>query len=501
VSSLDSSFGAVKQMSMQATLVKEEGAYKIIVPLDPESARRIIGRIPELLKEADSIEEVGDNYIVVRIPRLIGSRRARLDYKLYETEDTILFIAKGRVDSLIIAVDVVDTGEGAHIVVSGGGAGGAAKVAGKIVKSVAEAVARRLQEAAPGLAVSEADNQLAALERQPPTSTTLVYFDSFTPVHNVALEAAQRLLALLGFYDYLVEVTDYEGRYLLRMVIRGNKITGLYASVEADKFKGEQVLSLASRPPSYRVKIKAWSLTGSSESYLYAPETIYSNGSHQVYWLGGASKLEYGLSSNSYAIVSRYEALIFDPSGGERMVRGLRSIVGDMDFIHYIVISAAEPDTVEAVNAIMSKAKKAITIATSYNAAVLASAIPLSRIKPVSLREQTLPLGNTQLYLIPSKAREPPALTMYDEKSRTLFAGVVLGAISPPGLWRLFVEDLADYEDMLWGYVKHAVDRQALKDWLEKISTLDIEILAPKHGPILKGKANVERILSVLAGW
>jgi carbon monoxide dehydrogenase subunit G len=488
-------------MSMRATLTQEEGAYKIIVPLDPESARRLIGRLPELLKGVSNVEEVGDNYIVVKVPRLIGSRRARLDYRIYETEDTILLVAKGRVDSLIIAVDVVDTGEGAHIVISGGGAGGAAKIAGKIVRDVAEAIAKKLEEASPKVEIQESDNQLAALERQPPANTTLVYFDSFTPVHNVALEAAQRLLALLGFDDYLVEVSDYEGRYLLRMVIRGNKITGLYAETEADRFQGEQVLSLASRPPSYRVRIKAWSLTGSSEAYLYAPEVIYSNGGHQVYWLGGSSRLEYGLSSNTYAIVSKYEALVFDPSGGDRVVRGLRSVIADLDSIHYIVLSAAEPDTVEAVSAIASKAKKAIALATAYNAAILASTISLNRVKPVPLREQTIPLGDTQLHLIPSRAREPPTLTMYDERSRTLFTGVTLGAVSPPGLWTLFAEDLTVYEDMMWSYVKYAVNRQALKDWLERVSTLDVEVLAPKHGPILRGKTNVERILSILAGW
>ncbi len=488
-------------MSLQVALTQEEGAYKIVVPLDPESARKVIGKLPDLLKGAPNVEEVGENYVVLRVPRLIGSRRARLDFKIYETEETTLLIAKGRVDSLILAVDVVDTGEGAHIVVSGGGAGGAAKIAGRIVKHIAESIAKRLQESTPKTDIEEADNQLAALEKQPPSSTTLVYFDSFTPVHNVVLEAAQRLLALLGFDDYLVEVTDYEGKYLLRMVIRGNKITGLYAEVEADRFRGEQVLSLASRPPSYRVRIRAWSLTGSSEAYLYAPEVIYSNGGHQVFWLGGSSRLEYGLSSNTYAILSKYEAAVVDPSGGERILRGLRNIIADLDNIHYVILSAAEPDTIEAVGAVTEKAKKSIVLATSYNAAVLASTIPINRLKPIPLREQVIPLGDTKLHLIPSRAREPPTLTVYDERSRILFTGVTLGAVSPPGLWTLFAEDLTVYEDMMWSYVKYTVNRQALKDWLERVTTLDVEVIAPKHGPILRGKANVERIFSILAGW
>ncbi|ABM80124.1 MBL fold metallo-hydrolase [Hyperthermus butylicus] len=482
---------------------REEGAIKLIVPLDPESVRKLIGRITDFIKNAKNVEEVGENYVVIRVPRLIGSRRARLDFKIYETDETVILVAKGRTDSLILAVDIIDTGEGSHIVVSGGGAGGAAKIASDIVKYVAEGIARKIEGTSPKIDLVDADNKLAALEVPLPASTTLVYYDSFTPIRNVAFEAAQRLMALLGYDDYLAEVSDYSGRYLLRMVLRGNRITGLYAEVEGDKFTGDRVLSIAVRPPSYRVRIKAWSLTGSSEAYLYEPEKLFDDNGHQVYWIGGAARLEYGgLAANTYVVVSGYEAAIIDPSGGERLLRAIRNVVADLDEVRYILLSSAEADAMEALDALVARAKKASIAAPAYWVAVLAAYITApGQLQPLPTREVSLQLGDSKLLVIPSRARGAPTLTIYDERSRTLFTGVTLGAVSPPGLWNMYVDDIDTYEEMVRSYVLHTADKTALKEWLERITTLDIEAIAPKHGPIVRGRNMVERILSTIAKW
>ncbi|HID41119.1 MAG TPA: hypothetical protein EYP33_03070, partial [Pyrodictium sp.] len=82
-------------------------SIRLTVALDSESVRKLLGRVTELLKGIPSVDEVGESYIVVKVPRLLGfgTRRIRLDVKVYETDETILLVMKGDTDSLVIAID------------------------------------------------------------------------------------------------------------------------------------------------------------------------------------------------------------------------------------------------------------------------------------------------------------------------------------------------------------------------------------------------------------
>jgi glyoxylase-like metal-dependent hydrolase (beta-lactamase superfamily II) len=492
-------------MSLKPAVSIEKGAAKIVVALDPESVRKMIN-IVELLKGAEPLEEIGSTYMVLRVPRLarfMGYRRARLDYKVYEAGDASILVAKGGVDSLILAIDIIDTGEGAHIVVSGGGAGGAAKVVDSLVKHVAEKLAEKIESASPLVELVPEDNKLASLTAVLPGTATLSYYDSFTPVRNTVLEAAQRVLAILGPDDYLVEVSDYRGSYLLRLVLRGNRVTGIYAEVEGEKAEGSKALSIAARPPGYRVRIKAWSLTGSAQVFLFEAEPLYVEENHKVYWIGGSAKPDYGgIVSNSYIILSGYEALVMDPSGGEYFVRGLRNVVQDLEQLKHIVVSAAEADIGIALQFLVEKAPHATINASPYWGSVLAPILPNpGQVNIVPARTTPLHIGDGEVTLIPNRARGVVSLSLYDPRSRILFAGNALGAVSPPGLWNIFVENLEEYTEMVRAYLWSSADMDELRKWLEEIQGLDIAVLAPRHGPLLRGKEKVAHLLETISKW
>jgi len=478
-------------------------SIRLTVALDSESVRKLLGRVTELLKGIPSVDEVGESYIVVKVPRLLGfgTRRIRLDVKVYETDETILLVMKGDMDSLVIAIDILDTGEGSHILVSGGGGGRVSKLVNEFVKSIAEGISKRIEASQSRINLVSADNSLAALEEPLPPVTTLVYYDSFTPVSNVLTEAALRLTAVLGYDDYLAEVKDYKSRYLLRFVLRGNKVTGIYAEINGKKAKGEQAIIIAQRPPGHRVRIKAWSLTGSSEALLYEPEPIYESTGHRVYWVGGKTRPEYGgIAPNTYIIIDNYEAAIINPSGDERLLRGLRNLIGDMDYVRYILLTHAEADVAEGLRAVASKVNRANILATSYWAGLLASAARevAGKLAILPARETELELGSTKLLIIPARTRGAPVVSIYDPTAKVLFTGNVLGAVSPPGLWSIYVDDFDAYLDMVKSYVSYTAESRPLREWLERVTSLDIEVLAPHHGPMLTGRARVRKLLSDL---
>jgi len=476
----------------------------LIIPLDAESVKRLLGNAAALLKNAPGVEEVGDDYVVVTVPRLfgLGRRRVKLSLRTYEAQEAVLIVMRSGIDSIVIAMDIVDTGEGTHIVVSGGGSGHVAKLVDDIVEAVRRNVAERIAAAHPKVEIVESDNRLAALEEPLPPRTTLVYYDSFTPVRDVPEEAGLRLLAVMGIDDYLAEVTDYRGVYLARFVLRGNKLTGAYAEIGGKKAYGEEALALARRPPGHRVKVKAWSLTGSSEILLYEPEQIAVKGDHSLYWIGGSAKLEHGgLAPNAYVVTDNYEALIVDPAGGERMVNTVRGIVGDVEQIRYILATSAEADVDEGLRSLADIAIRAAFVLPSYWGAQLTSVNwdLAPRVQMLPERETKIRLGKSELLVIPSRSRGAPVASIYDPVTKTLITGPVLGVVTPPGMWSVRIDNLDDYIDSVKSYVRHTNCSIEFHRWLERIKKLDIEVLAPRYGPILEGRENVKKLLDVLS--
>ena len=476
----------------------------LIIPLDAESVKKLLGNVAALVKGAPGIEEVGDDYVVVSVPRLfgLGRRRVKLSLRVYEAQEAVLIILRSGIDSIVIAMDIVDTGEGTHIVVSGGGSGSVAKLVDGIVDAVRRNVADRINSAHPRIDLVESDNRLAALEEPLPPRTTLVYYDSFTPVRDVPEEAGLRLLAVMGIDDYLAEITDYRGMYLARIVLRGNKLTGAYAEIGGRKARGDEALALARRPPGHRVRVKAWSLTGSSEILLYEPEQIAVKGDHSLYWIGGSAKLEHGgLAPNSYVIVDNYETVIVDPAGGERMAHTVRGIVGDMEQIRYIVATSAEADVDEGLRSLANLAIRAAVVLPSYWGAQLTSVNwdLAPRVQMIPERETRIQVGKNELIVIPSKSRGAAVMSIYDPVTKTLITGPVLGVVTPPGMWSVRIDSLDDYIDSVKSYVRHTNCSIEFHKWLERVRKLDIEILAPRYGPILEGRDNVRRLFDSLA--
>lgn len=474
---------------------------RLIVPLDPESVKRLVGNVAVLLKGAPGVEEIGDDYVIVSVPRLLGlgHRRIKLGLNIYETEEVILIVMRSGVDSIVVAVNIIDTGEGTHIVVGGGGSGRVARLVDSIINAVKKGIMERIEAAKPQVQLTPEDNKLAALQEPLPPRASLVYYDSFTPVRDVPHEAALRVVAMLGIDDYLVELTDYRGTYLARLVLRGNRITGAYAKRGNQEATGEQALALAKHPPGHRVGLRAWSLTGSTEALLYEPELLAGDKNHSIYWVGGPARLDYGgLAPNSYIIVDNYEAAVIDPFGDDRIVRSLRLTVADLSQVKHVVVTSLEAGAESGVELLSRMLPSADFMATSYWASQIASRGAATRVSMLPSRRSTIKLGKAELLAIPAPARGAATVSIYDKQTATLITGPVMGAVTPPGLWAIRASDLEEYSLAVKDYVFYSVCPREFIAWVDEVMRLDVERLAPRYGPVLEGRREVRSLLEEL---
>jgi len=147
----------------------------------------------------------------------------------------------------------------------------------------------------------------------------------------------------------------------------------------------------------------------------------------------------------------------------------------------------------------MSINSKAILVTTSKGAKMAQTfyKVPEERINVVHDQE-TISLGGKTLRFIEAPMLHwPETMFTYLEESKILFPCDFFGSHVAKGLYDDEVEDLIVHAQRYWGEIMMPFRIMAQKA-LEKIRDLEIEIIAPSHGPIHR---NTERILNAYKKW
>ena len=477
---------------------------QFILSLSPAEARRLLGSLRDMLRRVSVVDEVGSNYVTVVVPKgRRGTEKVRLLMDIYETENSTAAILYSDTDMMFIDITAARQGVQTAITVTCQGVGRVERIIDTFGNELANLVRTRLESAYPSTDINEEDNKLAALEKSPPLLTTLVYYDSFIPVFNVVLESALSVLSALGPDHYLVEVESLDERepFTLRLVVRENKVTGLYAELPGQRLRGDSVL-YANFPLARRVNVKAWALYGGRETVVYAPLEIASSGDHRVYWVSvkGCAACG-GLLSNSFMVVDRREAVLVNPAAlEERHIVHIEELLEGLENLRHIVLTHVEADLIAGIETILSHNPRVYIHAPPYHASLLNSAVRQisANIKTLPLRESETNTGRTRLLVLEGAASSPHNIALYDPASKVLFAGVTLGSITPPGLWAPFVSDVEEYLKTVAPYVTHLVNIGKLRAWTEKVSKLDVEIIAPHYGPLVIGRDEVRSVIARL---
>jgi len=147
----------------------------------------------------------------------------------------------------------------------------------------------------------------------------------------------------------------------------------------------------------------------------------------------------------------------------------------------------------------MSKNNTASLIATSRGAKMAQTyyMVPAERIQ-IANDQETISLGGKTLRFVEAPMLHwPETMFTYLQENRTLFPCDFFGSHVAKGLYDDEVEDLLVHAQRYWGEIMMPFRTMAQKA-LEKIKKLEIDIIAPSHGPIHR---NTERILEAYEKW
>jgi flavorubredoxin len=233
--------------------------------------------------------------------------------------------------------------------------------------------------------------------------------------------------------------------------------------------------------------------------------------SDDVFWVGvrdwnrrlfdALIPLPRGTTYNAYLVIGTEKKALIDtvnPGFEKELDEKIRKLV-DPSEIDYVIMNHAEPDHAGAIPYVMAINNKA-KLVTSNKGAKMAQTfykVPENRI--IAVRDQeTINLGGKTLRFIEAPMLHwPETMFTYLQENKILFPCDFFGSHVAGGLYEDEVEDLIVHAQRYFGEIMMPFRTMGQKA-MEKIKDLEIEMIAPSHGPIHR---NPERILKAYRKW
>jgi flavorubredoxin len=167
--------------------------------------------------------------------------------------------------------------------------------------------------------------------------------------------------------------------------------------------------------------------------------------------------------------------------------------------LDYVIMNHAEPDHAGSIPHVMGLSKGARLVTTEKGAkmAQVQYGVPVERITTVKDGD-TIELGGKTLKFVEAPwLHWPETMFTYLEENKVLFPCDFLGFHSAYGFYDDEVEEFVPFAQRYFGEIMMPFRKMGQKA-LEKIEGLDIELIAPSHGPIHR---NPQRILDLYRKW
>jgi len=221
---------------------------------------------------------------------------------------------------------------------------------------------------------------------------------------------------------------------------------------------------------------------------------IYESASHSWYVIArDPQRPGCVIDTNEYLITAAGQALITDPGGMEIFPAVFQAVgqVIDPAQVRVLFASHQDPDVISSL---------ALWLEFQPQARCYVSALWKTFIPHFGGDEQTLmaipdagmdiPLGPLMLRAVPAHYLHSSGnFHLYDPQARILFSGDIGAALLPHDQQGLFVEDFDSHIRHAEGFHRRWMgSNSAKRDWCERVSRLDIDLLCPQHGAIYRGE-------------
>ena len=205
------------------------------------------------------------------------------------------------------------------------------------------------------------------------------------------------------------------------------------------------------------------------------------------------------VQANQHVIVRNGEGILLDPGGHKIYTKLFSMLSSEMkpNGLKHIFFSHQDPDIIAATNGWLM-----VTDAQAYLSNLWMHFIPhfgvdemvVGRIKAIPDQGMTITLGGAPLKFIPAHFLHSSGnFHVYDPTSRIFYTGDLGASL---GNDYTFVEDFDAHIPYMDGFHRrYMATNKALKMWAKTARSLDIDIIAPQHGSMIRGAEMCARFI------
>ncbi|AAC07081.1 MBL fold metallo-hydrolase [Aquifex aeolicus] len=229
-----------------------------------------------------------------------------------------------------------------------------------------------------------------------------------------------------------------------------------------------------------------------------AEQILYDTEDHKVVLfeeLTPASAVE----ANQYLIIHKGEGILLDP-GGHKVFAKLKSDISKYlppQQIKYIFLSHQDPDIVAGINGWLLTTNAEALIPKLWYRFLPHFGLESryeERVIPIDDKGTRVNLNGCELLVLPAHFMHSPGnFQLYDPCSKILFSGDLGASLNQP---YTIVENFEEHVKYMEGFHRrYMASNKVLRFWANMVRQLDIEIIAPQHGAIFKGKDMVNKFI------
>lgn len=230
-----------------------------------------------------------------------------------------------------------------------------------------------------------------------------------------------------------------------------------------------------------------------------ASVTLFDNGNHKNVLLEDYSA-GHAVQANQHVIVHGDAGMVLDPGGHKvynKVFAETHSILGQAK-LRYIFLSHQDPDIVAAANGWLMT-----TDAEAYASKLWLRFIPhfgldhlvQDRLHGIDDPGMYLDLGGCELAIVPGHFLHSCGnFQVYDPISKILYTGDLGASLEQD--YREVPDFEAHLKHMEGFHRRYMGSNKAMRAWAAMARKLEIDIIAPQHGAVFKGKEMVERFIA-----
>jgi flavorubredoxin len=225
-------------------------------------------------------------------------------------------------------------------------------------------------------------------------------------------------------------------------------------------------------------------------------QELYSANDHTWYvFCRDPDKIASVIDTNEYLIVSGGEAVAMDPGGSEifpQVVAAFSEAIS-VDRIRHFLASHQDPDIISSLPLWMGLCPEAKVHMPWLWSGFIAHFGHQYTDRFVKVPDEggTIRLGRErELQLIPAHyCHSSGNLNLYDPQARILFSGDIGAALLPDDYSSVFVADFGAHVQYMEAFHRRWMpSNRAKNDWVARVRELDVDMLCPQHGAVMRGE-------------